>query len=170
MIGNWRTGNWKKRWRGVCCHICGQTEHEITLTPLHQPPSDDWWKPWSFIRADLHCHLCTFLQRPDLSQIDTRLWFTGSPPPSHPWLHPGFCQPFKDISCSFGSLFYIAFSALKADNISIFIGLRTCSDKDIQFWGKMKKEWKQWIYLIFTIRAWLLNVAAIFSCDCNKVF
>ena len=110
MIGYWRTGNWKKRWRGVCCHICGQTEHEITLTPLHPPPSDDWWKPWSFIRADLHCHLCTFLLRPDLSQIDTRLWFTGSPPPSHPWLHPGFCQPFKDISCSFGSLLCRLFS------------------------------------------------------------
>ena len=154
MIGNWRTGNWKKRWRGVCCHICGQTEHEITLTPL--PPTPLWWlmeavvfHQGGFALSFMH-FFAVVLQRPDLSQIDTRLWFTGSPLPSHPWLHPGFCQPFKDISCSFGSLFYIAFSELKADDISIFIGLRTCSDRDIQFWGKMEKEWKQWFYLIFT--------------------
>ena len=143
--------------------------------PHPPPPTPLWWlmeavvfHQGGFALSFMH-FFAVVLQRPDLSQIDTRLWFTGSPPPSHPWLHPGFCQPFKDISCSFGSLLH-RFSALKADNISIFIGLRTCSDKDIQFWGKMKKEWKQWIYLIFTIRAWLLNVAAIFSCYCNKEF
>ena len=96
----------------------------ISLYLLPQPPLlsliplclADWWSHWSFIRADLHSHLCTFslsLLLPDLSWIDTGMWFT---PPS-----PGHILASVKYSRTFPVLldhFYITSTAALASSSS----------------------------------------------------
>ena len=70
-IVNSRWGNGKIRLKSVCTFVTRLTNAIVWPYPLKYPPPPhpyppiplclaDWWNQWSFIRADLHRHLCTF--------------------------------------------------------------------------------------------------------------
>ena len=63
-------------------------------------------------------------------------WQISPTPPLPPWLHPGSCQAFKDISCTFGALYITAL--LLSPEIIIIINTR--GSHCLCFW-KCQKCW-----------------------------
>ena len=117
------TGSWcdemkyqtivNSKW-GVCMFVTRLTINPFNI--LVPPPSTPFTLPYpplpGWLMEPLVFHQGGFAQSfmhffaviaPARFKLD---WHRDVIYPSFSWSHPGFCQVFKDISCSFGSLLY----------------------------------------------------------------